>query len=149
MKPYAKIGIVVVLVIAVGLIIAVKNGWLPCCSVPGLSLPEPQAAVSFAPATVVGQGKPVLLELGSDQCVPCKMMTPVLKELSEQYPQQFTVAFHDVWKDSSVGDKYGISVIPTQIFFDKDGKELFRHEGFFAKDLILAKWKELGVAFVQ
>ncbi len=110
---------------------------------------QEQVIASFAPATVVGQGKPVLLELGSDQCVPCKMMTPVLKELSEQYPQQFTVAFHDVWKDSSVGDKYGISVIPTQIFFDKDGKELFRHEGFFAKDLILAKWKELGVAFVQ
>jgi thioredoxin 1 len=110
---------------------------------------EEQVIASLAPASVVGQGKPVLLELGSDQCVPCKMMTPVLKELSEQYPRQFTVAFHDVWKDSSVGEKYGISVIPTQIFFDKDGKELFRHDGFFAKDEILAKWKELGVEVVK
>jgi thioredoxin 1 len=110
---------------------------------------QEQVTASFAPASVVGQGRPVLLELGSDQCVPCKMMVPVLKELSEKYPNQFTVAFHDVWKDASVGEKYGISVIPTQIFFDKDGKELFRHEGFFAKDKILAKWKELGIAVIQ
>jgi thioredoxin 1 len=106
---------------------------------------EEQVIAAFAPASVVGRGKPVLLELGSDQCVLCKMMMPVLKELSEQYPGQFTVAFHDVWKDSSVGEKYGINIIPTQILFDKDGKELFRHEGFFAKEDVLAKWKELGV----
>jgi thiol-disulfide isomerase/thioredoxin len=110
---------------------------------------QKQVEVNFANVSVIGQGKLVLLELGSDQCVPCKMMAPVLKELSEQYPQHFTVAFHDVWKDSTVGEKYGISVIPTQIFFDKDGKELFRHEGFFAKDDILTKWKELGVAVIQ
>lgn len=110
---------------------------------------QEQVMAALAPASVVGQGKPVLLELGSDKCVPCQMMTPVLKELSEQYRQQFTVAFHDVWKDSSVGDKYGIESIPTQIFFDKDGKELYRHVGFFPKDDILAKWKELGVVPVQ
>jgi thiol-disulfide isomerase/thioredoxin len=106
---------------------------------------QEQVIEKLADASVVGKGKPVLLELGSVQCVPCKMMVPVLKELSEQYPQQFTVAFHDVWKDSTVGEKYGISVIPTQILFDKDGKELFRHEGFFPKEDILAKWKKLGV----
>jgi thioredoxin 1 len=36
-------------------------------------------------------------------------------------------------------------VIPTQIFYDADGRDLFRHVGFFAKEDILAKWKELGV----
>jgi thioredoxin-like negative regulator of GroEL len=134
----------------------VRNGLILAAAFAGIvaatalrSRHEEQVNASFAAASVVGQGKPVLLELGSDQCVPCKMMTPILKELSQQYPQQFTVAFHDVWKDASVGEKYGISIIPTQILFDKDGKELFRHEGFFAKDQILAKWKELGVASVQ
>jgi thiol-disulfide isomerase/thioredoxin len=106
---------------------------------------QEQVIEKLSDASVIGKGKPVLLELGSIQCVPCKMMAPVLKELSEQYPQQFTVAFHDVWKDATVGEKYGISVIPTQIFFDKDGKELFRHEGFFPKEGILSKWKELGI----
>jgi thioredoxin 1 len=110
---------------------------------------EEQVIASLAPASVVGQGKPVLLELGSDKCIPCKLMMPVLKELSEQYPGQFTVAFHDVWKDAAVGEKYHIETIPTQIFFDKDGKELFRHKGFFAKDDILAKWKELGITVIQ
>ncbi|MBM4102548.1 MAG: thioredoxin family protein [Planctomycetes bacterium] len=99
----------------------------------------------FAPASAVGKGNPALLELGSRECVPCKMMVPVLKELAENYSAQFTVAFSDVRQDPSVGEKYGISVIPTQIFFDKDGKELFRHEGFFPKEDILAKWKELGI----
>ncbi len=99
----------------------------------------------FADASVVGKGKPVLLELGSHQCVPCREMTPILSELAEKYPAQFTVSFVDVWQDPTVGEKYGISVIPTQIFFDKDGGELFRHEGFLSKAEILAKWKELGV----
>lgn len=106
---------------------------------------QEQVIENFAEASVVGKGMPVLLELGARECVPCKMMMPVLKELAEKYPEQFTVAFHDVWQDPSVGEKYGVSVIPTQIFFDKDGKELFRHEGFFPKEDILAKWKELGI----
>jgi len=38
-----------------------------------------------------------------------------------------------------------VEMIPTQIFLDASGKELFRHTGFFGKEDILAKWKELGV----
>jgi thiol-disulfide isomerase/thioredoxin len=106
---------------------------------------QEQVIEKLADASAVGKGKPVLLELGSRQCVPCKMMMPVLGQLAKDYPEQFTVAFSDVWQDPSVGEKYGVSVIPTQIFFDKDGKELFRHEGFYPKEDILAKWKELGV----
>ncbi|OPZ03929.1 MAG: hypothetical protein BWZ10_03232 [candidate division BRC1 bacterium ADurb.BinA364] len=53
--------------------------------------------------------------------------------------------FIDVWKDSSAGARFGIRVIPTQIFFDAEGNELFRHEGFFSKEDILAKWQEFGV----
>jgi len=55
------------------------------------------------------------------------------------------VVFIDVWEDPAAGKKYGITVIPTQIFYDAAGKERFRHEGFFGRDDILAKWKELGV----
>ena len=104
-----------------------------------------QIEAGLADLSVIGQGKPVLLELGSDQCKPCKAMMPILSELSKEYPGQFTVAFHDVWKDPAPGEKYGIQLIPTQIFLDKDGGELFRHEGFYPKEEILAKWKELGV----
>jgi len=87
---------------------------------------------------------PRLVDLGADKCIPCKMMIPVLDELTKEYAGKLRVEFYDVWKDPAPGQKYGIRVIPTQIFFDPDGKELFRHEGFFSKEDILAKWKKLG-----
>jgi len=88
---------------------------------------------------------PRLVDLGAGKCIPCKMMAPILKELSENYADTFTVDFIDVWENPDAGETYGIRVIPTQIFYDAEGKELFRHEGFFGKQDILAKWKEHGV----
>jgi thioredoxin 1 len=87
---------------------------------------------------------PRLVDLGADKCVPCKMMAPVLDELAKELPGKLEVIFIDVWKNSGEGEKYKIRVIPTQIFYSSDGAELFRHEGFFAKEDILAKWKDLG-----
>jgi thioredoxin 1 len=87
---------------------------------------------------------PRLVDLGADKCIPCKMMIPVLDELTKEYAGKLKVEFCDVWKDPAPGKQYGIRVIPTQIFIDPDGKELFRHEGFFSKEDILAKWKKLG-----
>lgn len=88
---------------------------------------------------------PKLLDLGADKCVPCKLMMPVLAELKTNYLGKLEVEFIDVWKNPDAAKKYGIEVIPTQIFYSAQGKELFRHIGFFSKDDILAKWKELGV----
>jgi thioredoxin 1 len=89
---------------------------------------------------------PRLLDLGADKCVPCKMMAPILEELKQTYAGTLTVGFVDVWKDPTAAQAYGIRVIPTQIFFSAGGTELFRHEGFYAREDILAKWRELGVA---
>jgi len=88
---------------------------------------------------------PKLLDLGAGKCIPCKMMAPILEELKKEYAGKLEVEFIDVWKNPDAGRQYGIEVIPTQIFYDTNGKELFRHIGFFAKEDILAKWKELGV----
>lgn len=88
---------------------------------------------------------PLLLDLGAGKCIPCKMMAPILDELKEEYAGTFDVVFIDVWEDSSAAVKHGIQSIPTQIFFDATGQERFRHEGFYSKEEILAKWKELGV----
>ena len=88
---------------------------------------------------------PRLVELGADRCIPCKMMAPILEELRREYSGKLEVAFIDVWKDPGAGKRYGIRMIPTQIFYDASGRELFRHVGFFPKEDILAKWKELGV----
>jgi thioredoxin 1 len=88
---------------------------------------------------------PKLVDLGADKCIPCKAMAPILKDLKAEYAGRMDVEFIDVWKDPTPGKAYKIKLIPTQIFFDASGKERFRHEGFFGKEDILAKWKELGV----
>jgi thioredoxin 1 len=92
---------------------------------------------------------PKLLDLGSDKCIPCKMMTPVLDELKKDYKGKLNVEFIDVWKDKSAGEKYKVSTIPTQIFYDAKGKELFRHIGYYPKADILAKFKELGIKLTK
>lgn len=91
------------------------------------------------------RGIPRLVDLGADKCIPCKLMAPILEEMKEQYAGRLEVEFIDVWKNPDAGKDYGIKLIPTQIFYDASGKERFRHEGFFSKEDILAKWKELGV----
>ncbi len=95
------------------------------------------------------QGLPRLVDLGADKCVPCKMMAPILEELRTNCAGRLDVEFIDVWKNGDAGEKYGIRVIPTQIFISAEGKELFRHEGFFSKEDILAKWKEFGVELTR
>lgn len=87
---------------------------------------------------------PKLVDLGAKKCVPCKLMAPILEDLGRDFKGKMDVVFIDVWENSNAGNQYKIRVIPTQIFFAPDGKELFRHEGFFSREDILAKWKELG-----
>jgi thioredoxin 1 len=110
-----------------------------------VALKKSRTAAGSQSEAVVTAGLPRLVDLGADRCIPCKMMAPVLEELKKEYVGKLNVQFIDVWKNPDAGKPYGIEVIPTQIFFDAEGKELFRHVGFFAKADILAKWKELGV----
>ena len=103
------------------------------------------AGSALAADTTQPAGRPKLVDLGADRCIPCKLMAPILAELTTEYAGQLDVVFIDVWKNRGAGERYGIQLIPTQIFYDATGKELFRHEGFYPKKDILAKWVELGV----
>ncbi|MFB0505111.1 MAG: thioredoxin family protein, partial [Thermodesulfobacteriota bacterium] len=111
--------------------------------------PEESANVRVRTMKIYGDTKkrpvPRLVELGADRCIPCKMMAPILEQLRKEYSGKLQVAFIDVWKNPDAAKRYGIRVIPTQIFYDASGKELFRHVGFIPKRDILAKWKELGI----
>jgi thioredoxin 1 len=89
--------------------------------------------------------RPRLLDLGATTCIPCKKMAPVLEELKIEYEGRLDVQFVDVWNMPGVANQYGVQSIPIQIFFDASGKELYRHQGFLAKEEILSKWDELGV----
>lgn len=88
---------------------------------------------------------PRLVDLGSDKCIPCKRMAPILEGLSQEYRSSFTVEVLDVRRNPELGQKWGIRVIPTQVFIDASGAERFRHEGFMSKEAILEKWRELGI----
>ncbi len=91
--------------------------------------------------------KITLIELGSVKCIPCKMMQPVLEEIKEEYKGRVEVIFYDVWTKEGrpYGSKYKIVAIPTQVFLDKDGKEYFRHQGFFPREEIREILKQGGV----
>lgn len=80
-----------------------------------------------------GKAKVTFVELGSVNCIPCRQMQPVMKSIEEKYDGQVEVVFHDVWKpeERHYAQKYGIKLIPTQVFLDENGKEFHRHEGFY------------------
>ncbi len=88
---------------------------------------------------------PRLVDLGATSCIPCKMMTPILGELTNEYKGKLTVEFIDVRINSGAAQKYGIQAIPTQIFYNANGKELYRHQGFYPKADIIAKLNEFGI----
>ena len=151
MKIYSKFILATVLLVALGAVLVIAQTNRPstnsaCC----VSLINPAMLASLAttntPATLPEKkGLPKLLDLGAGKCIPCKMMAPILEQLKKEYAGRLEVEFIDVWKNEAAGEKHKINMIPTQIFFDAAGKELYRHEGFYAKEDILAKWKELGV----
>jgi len=106
---------------------------------------QPNAENPGSPEQPPADALPRLIDLGADKCIPCKMMAPIIEELKEEYKGVFKVEFIDVWKEPEAGRRWRIRVIPTQIFLDGSGKEIYRHKGFFSKEDILEKWKEVGV----
>jgi thioredoxin 1 len=96
-------------------------------------------------ADVPVKGLVTMVDLGADSCVPCKMMAPILVELEKEYRGRAAIVFLDVWKDKAPAERFGIRAIPTQIFFDENGREVQRHVGFMSKDDIVAQLKNMGV----
>jgi thioredoxin 1 len=96
-------------------------------------------------ADIPRKGNVTMLDLGADKCIPCKMMAPIIEKLKKDYNGKADIVFIDVWKNPGQGERFNISSIPTQIFFNKEGQEVSRHVGFFKEDAIVAKLKELGV----
>ena len=90
-------------------------------------------------------GKPTLVEFGATGCVPCDMMQPVLDNLRKKYQDRLNIVFIHVGQEQILGARYGIASIPVQAFFDRSGKEFFRHTGFFAQEEVEKKLMDMGV----
>lgn len=139
MKPTSLV-LIAVVAAAVAVVIALKPTRVATVSDSAPTVVATSPSANAATAIAI----PRLLDLGAGKCIPCKMMTPILADLKSSYAGALRVDVLDVWENKAAAEPYGISSIPTQIFFAADGKELFRHQGFFAKEDILAQWKTLG-----
>jgi thioredoxin 1 len=154
MNKVGKITVLVLLVVAVGVVIILKQEKsshliTKTSALNTANTVQEEKIRSQLSNVEQSETLPKLVDLGADKCIPCKMMAPILEELKKEYAGVFDVEFIDVWKNPDAGKPYSIRVIPTQIFFDASGKELFRHEGFFSKEDILAKWKQFGVELTK
>jgi len=152
MNKIAKILIFIALIAAVAIIIIVKQYGSSSQATPPQAVAvsasesaEQQEPAAYRPEQITGKGLPALIDIGAGTCIPCKLMAPILEELKKELAGKLVVQFIDLNKFPNSAQVYGIRVMPTQIFYDALGKELFRHEGFYSKEGILAKWKELGV----
>ncbi len=93
----------------------------------------------------IKEGKAVMLELGSVGCIPCEKMKPVMEKLRTSYKGKLEVFFVDVRKDHDTAQRFGVYVIPTQVFLDKNGKEFHRHIGFYGYEEIAPVLKKAGI----
>ena len=147
MNTGGKVSIVIGLLVVIGITMAIKQK--EKANVVSSAADAQSGTASSRPAGATmptDQGPlPRLVDLGAGKCIPCKKMAPILEELKKEFAGRLVVEFIDVWQNPKAGDLYGVQMIPTQIFYDAAGKELYRHEGFFSREDILGKWKELGV----
>jgi len=107
--------------------------------------PEKPAAAEPEKPSARKAALPKLIEVGSTTCTPCKLMAPILEELKSEYKGKLEIVIVDVNEDKGAAGKYGVRMIPTQIFYDSEGREVARHTGFIPKDDLLAKFVEKGI----
>lgn len=106
------------------------------------------AGLSATPSSGHSPGvapKVTFVELGSNSCIPCKEMRPVMAGVEKTFGDQVDVVFYDVWKDPAPAKEYGVQMIPTQVFLDETGAEFHRHVGFYPQEDIEALLVEQGL----
>lgn len=142
LKKYWKIGVLVCLLLAIPVLYTLKRN----AEYARLDR-EAERILREGKETLLQPGEgglPMLLELGAETCPPCRQMKPILNDLKKEYKGRIIVQIVDVYEHPDWADRYKIYAIPTQIFFDAKGKELFRHIGFFPRQEIVAKFREFG-----
>lgn len=111
----------------------------------GAAHAELPSATNAVVSRALLSGKPTVIDLGARTCIPCKKMAPILESLAGEYRGKSSVLFIDVHEDKAAAEKFRIRMIPTQIFFNAQGKEVKRHIGFMEKAEIVRELKALGV----
>lgn len=91
------------------------------------------------------KGMVTMIDLGATECIPCKLMAPIMAKMEKQYDGKAVIVFIDVWKHKEQAKRFGIRAIPTQIFFNERGQEVYRHVGFMSEKAIVNQLKKMGV----
>ena len=91
------------------------------------------------------KGMVTLIDLGAEKCIPCKMMAPIIAKLEKAYAGRAAIVFIDVWKNEEQVGRFGIKAIPTQVFFNENGIEVYRHVGFMSEEGIVTQLKKMGI----
>jgi thioredoxin 1 len=91
------------------------------------------------------KGMVTMLDLGAKKCIPCKMMAPIMEKMERVYKDKAAIVFIDVWKHHDQFKRFGIRAIPTQIFYNEKGEEVYRHVGFMSEKEIVKQLKNMGV----
>jgi thioredoxin 1 len=128
-------GVLIVLVVAALFL------WPQFSSKPPVEQPVPASV----PKEIPVPGMVTMLDLGATECIPCKLMLPIMQKMEKKYEGKAAVVFIDVWKFRPAAAKFKIRAIPTQIFFNREGEEVFRHEGFLNEAAIVEQFKKMGV----
>jgi thioredoxin 1 len=95
---------------------------------------------------VPAKGRVTMIDLGAKKCIPCKMMAPILVKLEKAYKGKADIVFIDVWENKQPAQRFKIRAIPTQIFFNAQGEEVYRHVGFLDEKSIVEQMTKMGVA---
>jgi thioredoxin 1 len=111
-----------------------------------MATPSAGSPGAWADSTPAAEGLPRMIDLGRGKCIPCKKMEPILKELKQIYAGRAVIEIVNLDEDPDAADMFDLRLIPTQIFFDAAGTEVWRHEGFLPRDEIIARLNEMGVA---
>ena len=103
------------------------------------------AAKASAIPEVPVKGMVTMVDVGAKACIPCKMMVPIMEKMEKVYQGKAAIIFIDVWINREQAPRFGVSTIPTQIFYDAKGKETYRHVGFMSEKEIVAQLQKMGV----
>jgi len=112
-----------------------------------MATPSAGSTGAWTDSTAAAEALPRMIDIGRGKCIPCKKMEPILKELRQVYAGRAVIEIINLDEEPHAGEMYKLKLIPTQIFFDAAGTEVWRHGGFLPKDAIIAKFGEMGVEF--
>ena len=107
--------------------------------------PDASPLASFPLEKALANGKPTLAEFGWRECIPCKAMRPILEELAKEYKDKLNVVIVEIPYHEDLAEKYKVMVMPVQVLFDSNGKEVARHAGFLPKEQIVPQLNIMGI----